>query len=1286
MARYALRSETRSSALRASRALVAVGLAAVGWVWMGLPRAASADISCASVELDQKIVAPRGGPTDQFGHAVAISGDLAVVGARYEADASGIRSGAAYVFLRTGTTWALEARLQAADALADDFFGSSVAISGDTVVVGAPGDDEAPGSGTGAAYVFTRTLAGPTATWTQTVKLVDAAPTASDEFGRSIAISGDYAVIGSPGDDDLASGAGAAHVFTRVAGVWSFASKLTASDGASGDAFGSSVSIDGSSIAVGAPLDNNGLTSDEGSAYVFVSTGPATFSQQAKIAPTSSLEAGDQFGYAVVIDGDTLACGVPFDDQGLFPSTADVGRVFVYTRTGTTWTQRAQLTEAVPDEDRRFGGALALDGDTLVIGTPTDNLPSNFVSVFVRTGGLTGSWAEQTTLSNPGGPAAYFGVAVAISGETLFAGARGDGTGRFLGCGLARVYTRAGGPTGTWSQQAVLGEFDDLSAANDDLSRDIASDGEWLVIGCPDDDNYNGVDAGSVYVYRYEGGNWVFWTRLYASDGQAGDRFGRSVSVGTDTIAIGASADDDRSLNGGSVYVYTLTSDTWIIQQKILPSTAQFAGSFGSSVSLSGDTLAIGAPQSVGALPSGTHGVVQVFTRSGTVWSLQASLDPGGLTTADSFGGKVVLVGDLLAIAATNADAMSAIDAGAVYFYQRSAGVWTLAQTLRAPVPEVQAQFGYDVELRADRVVIGENFRKINDVFLRGAVHTFSRVGSAPWVFESTISPAIPDSGSGFGAALAMAGDFLCVGFDGSSGVPLPMVPDSGEVRLYGYSTGGTWIEVRRFRPPTSTVNQSFGDAFALVGDQLIVGATGDQAAGGLRSGAAYVYTLSRLDTDSTITISADPACENEPVVFSSEFGESLGVSIQWQYTPDAVTYHPVLDGVNTFGYLTFTASGATTEELTITPSPLWPRPRMGSFRAQYSLSCATAESPSEELVAIGPCCTIAIDPRATYLRQDPVASSSVAHPLASCGLSPGTRVRIEQLGEYEYIGPNAATRTEAGVVFSSTNQLLTPENLVRVPGAVAVPGVNNFASLPTLFSGLPTDIPEDIRLPTSPFDIPANAQYVFVTPNDDLFTDNYDTDGDYALRFVVVDGATVSSPPIAVYACGSGAVSFTIGASPGGPILYTWGFDADPPSTVFVELNNDGPYIVGDFNETKFNLTGGGTSTIMLTPGTGGRWRDSNNGRVRCRVFNIYGNETSIPVQLTVCGADFNCSHSVDVVDLFDFLDTWFMQNGLMPPAPPAGNADHDGDGDVDVVDLFDFLDSWFAQNGVCG
>ncbi len=1284
MNRNVLSSIFRTVRRRTALKVVAPLIGLLAWIGPVVPQTASADITCASAELDLKIVAPRGGPIDQFGHAVAISGDLAVVGARYEADASGIRAGAAYVFLRSGSTWTLEARLQASDALADDYFGSSVAIFGDTIVVGAPGDDEVAGAATGAAYVFTRTVVGPLATWTQTVKLVDAAPTAADEFGESVAISGDYAVIGSSGDDDLASGAGAAHVFRRVAGVWSFAAKLTASDGASGDAFGSSVAIDGSSILVGAPLDNNGFTNDEGAAYVFLATGPTTFAQQAKIAPTSSLDAGDQFGFAVAIDGDTLACGAPFDDDGFIDS--DAGRVFVYTRAGTTWTQRAQLTEAEPDGDRRFGGALALDGDTLVIGSPTDNLPSNFVSVFVRTGGLTGSWAEQTTLSNPGGLAAYFGVSVAISGETLFTSARGDGTGRFLGHGLARVFTRAGGPAGTWSQQAVLGEFDDLTAADDSLGRSIAANSEWLVIGCPNDDNFRGVDAGSVYVYRYQSGAWVYWTRLYASEGQAGDRFGWSVSLGTDTIAIGASADDDVTLNGGSVYVYTLTSNTWIIQQKILPTAVQFAGSFGVSVSLSGNTLAVGAGQATGNLPSGFHGVTQVFTRSGTVWSLQATLEPAGLETADNFGGEVVLVGDLLAVAAANADDLSAQDAGAVFMYERASGVWTLAQTLRAPVPAIQAQFGFDIELRADRVVIGENFRLVNNSpILRGVVHTFSRVGSDPWTFESTLSPASPEEGLGFGTALAMVGDLLCVGFDGSTVVPMPSVTDAGEVRLYGYSASNTWTEVARFRSPVPTTNQSFGDALALVGDQLIVGATGDQAAGGLRSGAAYVYTLSLLDDSGTTSTFTEPVCDDSPAIFSLDVGDSLNAAIQWEWATDGVNFDPIVEGLNTAGVVSFTAAGVTTTTLTLTPVGLWPLPRMGAIRAHYSTACGEVDTDdaATALAAYGPCCTIPIDPKATYLRQNTGGTNAVAHLLADCRLAPGMTGRFEVLGEYEY-NLNSQTRTEAAAVFSSSNVLLAPDVLARVPGALSAPGSPAALTLPSFSGGLPSDIPEDIRLFPPVFTIPAGAQYLFLTANDDLFNDNLDSDGDYAARFHVIQGAAISQAPVSVYACGHTPVDFTVGASPGGPLTYTWGFDVDPPSVVFVELNENRLYTVG--LGTKFNVTGAGTTELTLSPGTGGRWRANNSGRVRVRVFNVYGNETSVPVLLTVCSADFDCNHAVDVVDLFSFLDTWFAQSGLTPPAPPAVNADHDGDGDVDVVDLFDFLDSWFAQNGVCG
>ena len=218
------------------------------------------------VNQEAKLTANDAATNDFFGTSVAISGDSVVVGANLDDD-GGSASGSAYVFTRSGTVWSQQAKLTASDAAAFDQFGTSVAISGDSVVVGANFDDDG-GSDSGSAYVFTRSGT----VWSQQAKLTANDAAAGDAFGISVSISGDSVVVGAPSDDDGGSGSGSAYVFTRSGTEWSQQEKLTASDAAESDRFGISVAISGDSVVVGANLDDDG-GSDSGSAYVFTRSG-----------------------------------------------------------------------------------------------------------------------------------------------------------------------------------------------------------------------------------------------------------------------------------------------------------------------------------------------------------------------------------------------------------------------------------------------------------------------------------------------------------------------------------------------------------------------------------------------------------------------------------------------------------------------------------------------------------------------------------------------------------------------------------------------------------------------------------------------------------------------------------------------------------------------------------------------------------------------------------------------------------------------------------------------------
>ncbi|MFV1991644.1 MAG: FG-GAP repeat protein, partial [Acidimicrobiales bacterium] len=218
---------------------------------MALFGGAPANASGTVTPEQAKLVASDAAKFDYFGASVSISGDTLVVGARIDGDA-GPKSGSVYVFIRSGTTWTQQAKLTANDAVAGDQFGQSVAISGNTLVVGAHLADD-KGSASGSAYVFVRSGS----TWIQRAELSGSDTTANDRFGVDVAISGKTIVVGADGDDDAGSWSGSAYVFTRKGKNWSQQAKVKAKDAAAYDYFASSVAISGDSIVIGANRDDH---------------------------------------------------------------------------------------------------------------------------------------------------------------------------------------------------------------------------------------------------------------------------------------------------------------------------------------------------------------------------------------------------------------------------------------------------------------------------------------------------------------------------------------------------------------------------------------------------------------------------------------------------------------------------------------------------------------------------------------------------------------------------------------------------------------------------------------------------------------------------------------------------------------------------------------------------------------------------------------------------------------------------------------------------------------------
>jgi hypothetical protein len=384
---------------------------------------------------------------DLFGQTVALSGEYALVGAHLH-DVTDQDEGAAYVFVRSGTTWAQQARLTASDGTTSDFFGQAVALSGDYALVGADRADT-QGMDAGAAYVFVRNGTA----WTQQAKLTADDGDVGDFFGQAVALSGDYALVGAEGADPLGDLSGAAYVFVRNGTAWTQQAKLTPLDGQAGDGFGHTVSISGDYALVGARFaDERGHQA--GAAYIFVRSG-TSWTQQAKLTADDAQE-NDQFGQAVALSGDDALIGAFSED-----SKGDAaGAAYVFVRSGTTWTQQAKITAPDAQGGDVFGLSVALSGDNALLGAPLEDskgLQIGAAYVYTRSGTV---WNPQgKLLATDGAVNDFFGVSVALSGEDAFIGAYGSDT-EATEAGAAYVFVRSGT---AWTQQAKITAAEPLS-------------------------------------------------------------------------------------------------------------------------------------------------------------------------------------------------------------------------------------------------------------------------------------------------------------------------------------------------------------------------------------------------------------------------------------------------------------------------------------------------------------------------------------------------------------------------------------------------------------------------------------------------------------------------------------------------------------------------------------------------------------------------------------------------------------------------------------------------------
>lgn len=795
-----------------------------------------------------------------FGKSIAMDSNYLVVGVYgYENNA-----GCVYIYKFVGSVWNYVARLSASDKEADDYFGYSVGISGNTIVVGAYGDDD-NGSNSGAVYVFEKPQNGWTNS-TQTAKLKASDGAADDLFGKSVAISGNDIIVGSVWDDDNGSFSGSAYVFSKPLNGWTNATetaKLKALDGSQGNQFGYSVAISGSTILVGTNKDNdNG--SNSGSAYIFqkpLNGWISTSFYVAKLKPADGAS-GDNFGISVSISNDVAVIGANQNDD----AGSNSGSAYVFVKPLTGWINSTETAKLLPSDgttNTMFGNCVSIANDTIVIGAYGDDdngLFSGSAYVFEKT---ASGWvnATQTAKLKPSDGAAddYFSNAVVISGDKIICGAFYDDD-MGANAGSAYYFHKSGN---TWINstqfQKILPPIYTQNT-NEQFGASCEISGDFAVIGAPGHDEGKGI----AYIAHYDGSLWSIIARLQPSDVAAGDNFGYAVDMDGDYVIVGSPNDDDWGSSSGSAYVFAKPLSGWADMNQTAKLTASSGAAndlFGASVAISGNDVVIGAAQSDAfAINAGAS---YIFSKPTGGWAstnnYHAILHSADIYNGDEFGSAVDIQNNIIVVG-SRLDDDNGINSGSAYVFKKPTSGWIDTTQVAKLLPDngnASAEFGGAVCISGNNIVVGASKSTINNI-TSGATYLFTKSAQG-WVNSTQQAEFLAtDAASGnlLGFSVKVFGDTII------SGAPQNDASgnNAGAAYMYLKPDNQGWIDTtenQQMLPAAASMNYLSGSSVSAASLKLLVGTSGDSHEG-TNAGSATFY-----EKCSTTGIHTVTACQS---------------------------------------------------------------------------------------------------------------------------------------------------------------------------------------------------------------------------------------------------------------------------------------------------------------------------------------------------------------------------------------------------------------------------------------
>ena len=881
-----------------------------------------------------------------MGNAIAVSGNYAIVGAYREDDIGGSASGKAYIYnVTTGALlWTLN-NPNAYSTSADDYFGYSVAISGNYAIVGANFEGDAGGVQSGKAYIYNVTTGALLFTLNNPNSF---STSASDNFGCSVGISGNYAIVGADQEDDAGgSSSGKAYIYNVTTGALLFTINNPNAYGTSAiDAFGSTVAIDGNYAIVGAfnESDVNGTTS--GKAYTFAlnttyRTGKplTTASDFGYVAKNNSnhLRATlydiygygaygyDNFGTSVSMSGNYAIVGAN-GDAAL--GGAYSGRAYIYNVTTGALVMilsNPNVYSTVVSDN--FGSSVAISSNYAIVAASGEDISGGGIDpgiayiYSIATGALLWTLDNPSPLSNY----AYFGGGLAISDTYAIVGDRNNDD---AGSNSGKVYiysVATGALLFTLNNPNAYG-----TSTNDYFGHSVAISGNYLIVGAPYEFDISGTYSGKAYIYNVTTGALLLTLNNPNAYGTSdNDTFGWSVAVDGNYAIVGAYQEADAGgSQSGKAYIFNVTTGTllWTLNNPNAYSTSA-SDYFGFSVAISGNYAIVGATQEDDVRdPAGSGNAGKAYVFNVTTGALVYTIDDPNYDTSyvgDRFGTSVSMSGNYAIIGAPGEvyPLFGSPGAGAAYIFnvnstykltnveeiqlangmkisadnkllQQSVPGGALLKTFDNPNAydvSTNDKFGWSVAISGNYAIVGAYYEADTGGPYSGKAYIFNvTTGALLWTLNNPNAYGA-STFDFFGQTVAISGNYAIVAAIGDADVDGSY---SGKAYIFNVTTGALLWTLNNPNAYSTGQQDQFGWSVAISGNYAIVGAYSEDDAGGSLSGKAYIYN---------VTTGALLFTLNNPTAYSTSQNDQFGISVAISGNYAIVGAHQEADAVGTY-------------------------------------------------------------------------------------------------------------------------------------------------------------------------------------------------------------------------------------------------------------------------------------------------------------------------------------------------------------------------------------------------